>query len=447
VNVTVRDPDVSIGTRTRILADRMVSPLCGLDRRIGFIMRGRHGPRFVVAGAELTGVHVLLGQPEPGSYHIGGTGVFLREALVRSLGESVERYSQFVAPLTRHAHVRFATRGELEREGRRPVAPGPNQFFSEEQYQAAGFPFQPFSSDAPVGWLEVMSAVSGNTVDVPAQLVLVGYGVRRVDGEPWLMPAVTTGTAAHTDPAQALRNALLELVQVDAAIGHWYSDRTAPRIILDRRVAAVKRIVERHYGRRLPPPSFHWLASPDLPGCNVGCVLHVPGSTPARAVGLGADMRLAPALYKALLEAVGVLQLAKVNLVHQTLLDGKHEDIDSKRILDLDSNVAYYAVEENGAAIERKFAVEDTIAASDLPSDPSTDAWEIDTLIDAFAAGGKELIHIDLTTPDVRELGFVAVRVWSPDTLSLPLPSAPPAAHPRFGAYGGFAHLHPHPYP
>jgi hypothetical protein len=85
------------------LTRRMLSPLCGLDRRVGYVLRGRHGPRFLVAGGELTGVHVLLGEPEPGSYHIGGTGVFPREALVRTLGETVERYAQFVAPLARYA--------------------------------------------------------------------------------------------------------------------------------------------------------------------------------------------------------------------------------------------------------------------------------------------------------------------------------------------------------
>jgi hypothetical protein len=37
------------------------------------------------------------------------------------------------------------------------------------------------------------------------------------------------------------------------------------------------------------------------------------------------------------------------------------------------------------------------------------------------------LYRQDLTSSDVAELGFVVERVWSPDTLSLPLPSAPPS--------------------
>jgi len=68
-------------------------------------------------------------------------------------------------------------------------------------------------------------------------------------------------------------------------------------------------------------------------------------------------------------------------------------------------------------------------------------------LVDGFAGTGKELVFLDLTTADIRDLGFYVVRVWSPDTISLSLPSAPPVMHPRFQAYGGIRNEAPHPYP
>ncbi|MEO3807282.1 hypothetical protein [Nonomuraea sp. B1E8] len=57
------------------------------------------------------------------------------------------------------------------------------------------------------------------------------------------------------------------------------------------------------------------------------------------------------------------------------------------------------------------------------------------------------MLYADLTTRDARALGFTVARVWSPDTLSACLASAPPAAHPRFAAYGGIVRNDPHPYP
>src|SRR5262245_33941642 len=96
----------------------MVSPLCGLDRMLAFTLRSRVGPRFIVGGVELTGIHMLLNQPEPGSYHVGGAGVVLHEALIRALGETAERYSQFVSqlgdchPTTLASYVEMAERGK-----------------------------------------------------------------------------------------------------------------------------------------------------------------------------------------------------------------------------------------------------------------------------------------------------------------------------------------------
>ena len=68
-------------------------------------------------------------------------------------------------------------------------------------------------------------------------------------------------------------------------------------------------------------------------------------------------------------------------------------------------------------------------------------------LINQFISTGKELLYLNLTTHEAKELGFVVTRVWSPDSLSLCLPSMVQKAHARFQAYGGVKHVHPHPYP
>ena len=79
------------------------------------------------------------------------------------------------------------------------------RFFSAEQYDAPCFRFQPFDPTADIGWVKVLSSCHSRAeLWVPAQLVLVGYAPRRHEGEPWMMPAVTTGSAAHTDETLAL---------------------------------------------------------------------------------------------------------------------------------------------------------------------------------------------------------------------------------------------------
>ena len=106
-------------------------------------------------------------------------------------------------------------------------------------------------------------------------------------------------------------------------------------------------------------------------------------------------------------------------------------------------------LETDGAGIaEKRFADCQEISAADAPPDgPGDPRQAAARIVGAFRAAGKRVYHADFTTPDVRQLGLSVQRVWSPDLIALPLPSAPPLAHPRFAAYGGVARDDPHPYP
>lgn len=449
MDIHVNQGDHQIRHATRRLMERMQSPLCGLDQLIGFMYRAADEPRFAVAGAELTGVHLLRNQPKPrpGFYHIGGTGVVLDEAWIRTLGETVERYTQVISEITLAKEIVFTTHAELRSRGEAVLSPEKIRFFTKEQHAKKGFPFHPFREDMPMGWLKVPSLIDDEVLWVPAQFVLVGYAFKPDRGERWVMSAVTTGSAAHTVPALALRSAILELIQLDGLMGHWYSNATCAEILLDERTRSIAEIVRRHFDRLSEPPRFFLIPNADLPGFTVACMLKgPPGSVPAVGIGVGIDTVLVEAMYKALIEGVGVVQLAKVNLFEQRLRGDTGAD--EGEIFDLDQNTAYYGRPENMRFLMTKFGGAPPVKASALPPDSTLSAEdEIRGLAEAFKRTGKRLMYLDLTSVDARQLGFVAFRVWSPDTLSLSLPSAPTAAHPRFAAYGGVQHVRPHPYP
>lgn len=434
---------------TEQLARRMISPFVGLNSRVGFVLRGRTEPRFAVAGGQLTGVHQLLGEPEAGSYHIGGVGTTREEALIRALGESVERYCQLVSVATGSAPVRVARVAELRAEGRELVDPMGLSYFSPTQLDRDWIPFSPPVADAPYGWVEVTRVSDGHVVLVPAQLVLVGYRPHRRQGEPWLAPAVTTGTATHRTRGLAARGALLELLQIDAAMGHWYGRASAPRIRPGERLAPVLRVWERHRGRNVDL-AFHHLASPDLPAITVACLLRQhEGRRPVVAVGLGCETSLAEAAYKALLEGVGVFQLAKLGLAEAARSGTRAGRVPPDQpLMDLDRNVTHYADGGDGEVLAEKFPSSSWIAEDELPQDRRLAAEDaVPFLQEGILDAGHALHERDLTPVDVASLSLITHRVWSPDLLPLAMPSAPTAGHPRFDAFGGVRHDRPHPYP
>ena len=442
--------------RAEALRDRMHSPLCGVLTSMGFLSRTRYGARMLIASGDLTGVHVLQDQPppRPGSFHLGGSGTVPFESHIRVLAESLERYAGHAVVAEGRFPVRRCSWDELRRDGEPCLPAEAFRLFSAEQYARAGFPFQAFSADAPVGWILLPSLLDGGRCWLPAQWFLIGH-VPHAE-ELWLQSAVTTGTAAHTDPGRALCSALEEVVQLDSAVGHWHGTGRSVRIGWDARTRLLERVLRRHFADLPGEPEFHLLPNADLPGFSVACLLRQPeGLVPRIAIGLGSGAKLVPTMYRALLEAAGVQWLACWVAVQERAESAGSTGSGSgsgasatDSFYDLETNVGHYAGEQGSEVVERRFADCDSASASDLPADHEGGPRElVRRTVDAFRATGKRLYWADLSTTDIASLGFSVQRVWSPDTLSLPLPSAPPALHPRFEQYGGFRGHAPHPYP
>jgi thiazole/oxazole-forming peptide maturase SagD family component len=434
--------------RVATFVDRMISPLCGFDKTFAFALRDGLMPKLTVVIPQFAAVHRLIQLERPLAYHIGGYGIFTEEALLRALGETVERYSHVLMPLCLKDQMEFASYDQMAERGGSLFGPKDINPFTDAQLSADAFPFKRFGGSDPVTWVRGFSPIDGSDVWVPAQATLVGYLPRHQDGEPWITAAVTTGSAAHTDGRKALRSALCELAEVDTSMGYWYTGRRAPQIGHDRRTRHVAEIVAGSTPAHGVVSTFHYLANPDLPTQVVACVVRSPGGEiPACGIGVGSDLDLERAMYRAWLEASAITHLAMVAFLQADALDNIPSD-DMGAFGDLDQNVGFYALPENTHIIDQRFPVSDTVAASDLPDFAGrTLDDEVSTLLAGFADTHKRLALFDFTTPDIADLGFVVSRCYSPDTLALCLPSYPHLGHPRFKAYGTPGYGVPHPYP
>lgn len=441
MNARVYTGSRQLSLPTHRLLDRMLAPATGLCQQIGFLMRSPLEARLAVAGGDMTGVHVLrgLGEPRSGSHHIGGCAPTYDEAIIKTLGETVERYAQQSVIVDGRVRIQRASYQQMVAAEHR-VLGGPGfELFTPTQLARPGFPFTAIDAHTPIGWVALSSLPDHGECWAPAQVALLGY--RRAPDEPRFMLGVSTGTAAHTDPGQALERALLELIQIDSVMGHWYGRGVAVPLAADERTRAVTAVVQRHTHRDGPRPRFYWLPNADLPGFTIACLVE-DDVVPKLGVGLGCSLRLDRAIYSAFLEGIAVAQLAKVIQFRQAVGDLPPTP-PPDALYDLDLNVSHYAV-LGAAAVRRKFPDGPPVRPSELPADFGGGPRD---LIESFAKTNKALAWLDMTTPDLRSLGFYVARVWSPETLSLCFPSAPPLRHPRFAAYGAADHESPHPYP
>lgn len=237
-----------VAPHTHHLSQRMLNPMCGLTQEIGFIKRAKFGSRVLTAGADITGVHNLLGHPDPGrgAYHTGGAGIFLNEPVIKSLGETIERYSQLIAEFTNMHELMFLSYEEMQKNAPNVLNKAYLDLFSEEQLNRDKFPFHKFDPKLPISWAKVRSVHSDQFYHIPAQLLFVGYHLKKHLNEPWYGTAVTTGTAAHTDLVSALLGAILEIIQIDSTMGHWYGNHEIPEIIFDNRLRWCRHKIPAH---------------------------------------------------------------------------------------------------------------------------------------------------------------------------------------------------------
>lgn len=430
---------LGLNFNTLRLQKKLHGSIFGLCRQINTVRRADCDPKLFTMGGDLSGAHLLINRdpPRQGSYHIGGSGFFRDEALIRTLGESVERYAQLVGYLNYAKKALVCTYQQLPEAQR--ICQKKFEFFDDRQYKNNFFPFSSFSADAEISWAPGLDCETQQMSYLPAQLIFVGYNL--VTGEPWLGSAVTTGTAVHSKDDQAHISAVLELIQLDTAMGFWYSQQQAQRILIDDSLIGLNGLLNKAACKFGSEINFYLLKNPDMPGLTVAAVFRQKYQLPRVAIGLGVDFSLESAMYKAYLEAVGVFHLAKLQSVY---VSQSQDGFDPSAMSNLDDNVSWYAQGNKLEHINFKFPIAGPVLAA---KNISQENLNLKDLLDSFTKTNKKIYSFDLNIRESKELNLIVARYYSPDLLALCLPSFPTLKHKRYQAYGIPNYVAPHPFP
>ncbi|WP_157631316.1 YcaO-like family protein [Catelliglobosispora koreensis] len=381
-------------------------------------------------------------------YHLSGYGLYQEEAMIKLMGESVERYAAMTAIRMFDHEFRYATRRELSAEG----ACLPLDLlgiFSPAQQEALSGRLHRYSGRLPeeddvIAWVSCPSLVRpGTDVFVPAQLFFLGFTASAQHADLLYTPSFSTGTAAHVSLDQALRNALIEAVQIDAFILNWYTATPAPEIINDD--SDVQRVLE---SLRLDEYDVRagYLTRPELPLPTIGVFLtRKKDALPLISFGVQGDGSPKTAFLRGTMESAAILGLGMYSSIFDTTK--VHAAVNSSPYLDLDTNVLFYASPQDAQVkkdiVGQRFSGE--IKLSEIPA-ISADQ-QLPELIRMVAGVSEWACYLDITPPELADTDWKVVRVLIPELLSMCLPGLPPKAHPRMTRYGGVAYDHPHPLP
>lgn len=334
----------------------------------------------------------------------GGASIHRGQAMAKAIGEAVERYcASFYEPddflLCPFKNLPV-----------KAVSPERFALFSEEQYLSDHFPYRPFTRDTPVRWAPAVEATSGELCYVPAAMVFVPYHADGREETP-IVQSISTGLACHSTLEAASISAICEVIERDAFTIVWQSKMSPPHIALGSLSCANTDLVGRFLSGGASVELLNITLDHGIP--TVLAVLgHTAPEFPALVFAAAAHLDWETAIRKSLEELALTLRLGKSLKSHKPRIE---TDSTFTTVIDKSGHVRLYCDHDQSRFADFLFESSRTVEYDALHS-LGTGSFQEDlaTLLDIMRKRLQPVVLVDVTTPDIRELGLVVVRAVLP---------------------------------
>ncbi|WP_162224461.1 YcaO-like family protein [Halorussus amylolyticus] len=307
-----------------------------------------------------------------------GVAVDWNEAMMKALGESLERYA---AGVYRDSEFRTARPADLE-SGVSPAA-----FVRPDGWTDP-------APDDDMAWVPGVDLQTDAPVSLPAEFVHFPPPEARYK------PSITTGLGLGNSTVEAVLSGLYEVIERDATMLAWYStfDPLGLAVETDRFDALSRR------ARAEDLDVTALLVTQDVDVPVVAVAVHREEAWPRFAVGSGADLDPDAAAESALAEAI------------QNWMELRSMGEDDAA--DADGAIGRYA--DFPDPVRAFVSPETTIPSASVGPDESPEgAAELDAVLDRLADADLAAYAARTTTRDVASIGFEAVRVLVPEAQPL----------------------------
>lgn len=409
---------------------RLLGGRCGIVTGLLQYLPDRTDPAVFYSTGIETDVGRLAGTDAAG-LEAGGTGLECATSLLCTLGEAAERYCLYFPDRD------VIVEGSHAEVGARHATVDFEYIDVYDPERRARMGLNPLTPETPIHWQPTRNLLTGETVFVPAEWIWLGAIDPATERS---LPTTSSGCACGPSRAMAALGALEEYIERDAIMRTWYQLRAPRPTALPPDAETASIVDDRLDADRLDCRFFEIDGPTGFP--TVGCAMvETRERAPKFAVGGAHALDRHDAYLGAFLEVAQTWVYLK-----DLVLREPEADIDPEHIYNLEDNLRYYAQPDRFDAVEFLIERDPPTAPPALGRRPGmTPAAALHAHLDRFAAEGFTPLAVDVTTRDVRSVGFSVVRVVVPELVGLSLPSLPPVRHPDFAEEPLTGR--PHPYP
>ena len=390
---------------------KTLSPFTGIA---GFVSGGDYinGDAYYHSyGAINSDISIIVGKPLAFkiSLRSSGGGLTINEALFSTFGELVERYSSC-----------FYNKNDLifssyKRIKDKAIDINEISLFHEEQYKQENFPFVKLDENLEIHWTHCYDITENEYKLYPARLVYMPF----LEKEPNIGFTTSNGLSNHTNFFRAVLNGLYEIIERDAFMLAWAGHLDLPKIKINKELES--------YIRKIFPPNyeFHFIdITSDLGIPSIWVIVKINtdfGDCIFSATSCRGTYSLA--IKKVLKEVgqVGIYIRALVNERRKNGWNPSFEDVKS-----FDDCMAFYNIKKEyiepafGKYLNKEPDLEVNFNENEKELKEKDEILsEIKRIIKIFKQKHYNVLIKDMTSPDIRELGFYVVRIISPQLVPI----------------------------
>ncbi|MDH5229872.1 MAG: YcaO-like family protein [Gammaproteobacteria bacterium] len=394
----------------------------------------------------------LMGQAHEIEHHLSGYGNYYEEAMVRLVGEGIERYAGLIMASILQDQAVYGSYNDIAAKYDKVIPFEYLNAHSDKEYaEFSKFsPLQRLDSNDIISWYPCKSLFDPEQIVwIPTQIAFLGFDQNKRQPEKNFIASFSKGTSCHISFEKALLGAILEAIEIDATMLNWYTKHRCETIEIDDPL--VMSLCENTIGElsdyELKAIN---LTTPESPAYVFGALLvNRQKGLPYIAYGAQADVDPSKCLYRAIMEASAILFLGSIGPV--VYPGAYNKDVSQSIFSDLDTNVAFYA-NPNNAPITDKL-INDITGDSRKFSSFKTDYaglnvdQQLKKIISHLGEFSEYAAYINFTPPEITNKAWEVTRVIIPEFVQMSMPNIPYRQHPRILKYGGVQNDYPHPLP
>lgn len=380
---------------------KTISNELGLLYHIVKMPRLNSDPKMISYGIWPANTEYLGGEKFGG--RSSGCGYVWDDAILGTIGETVERYAPAFCNIEEGIK---STYKDLNKEA---VHPSEYALFHEKQYEDPRINVQPFTEDVLLTWFPMKDLTNGDTSYVPGQFIYMPF----TRDENWVSINTSTGLAAHSDYYKAILNGLYEVIERDSFVLTWMQELVPQKIKITREI---QDYLDTYY-----PPHFEWhffdvaydIKVPTILGFCIGETEY------GKFIAFGSSTRIS---YGESLKKV-IQEIGQTIPYFRFLLGERKDwtpDDDYSKIMDFEEHSIFYVKRKDLWHVFDKWKDAEPTKVIDLhEKQVLSDQETIRHIVGLLKEKNYNVLFKDLTTPDIRQIGFYSIKVFVPQLIPL----------------------------